>query len=62
MKLKHCENIFYVIANSNLIVKHVIQIKNEIMINVNVSVEGIVCTKELIDRILAHLFLSIVST
>ena len=39
------------------IVQHVIQIRNGVMINVSVSVKKIVCTKEIIFGILAHVFL-----
>ena len=42
---KTMTNIFHVIVNANLIVHHVIQIKNGIMKHVNVNVEIIVTAK-----------------
>ena len=39
------------------LVQYVIQIRNGAMINVIVSVKKIVCTKEIIFGILAHVFL-----
>ena len=36
MKLKHWENIFYVILNANSVVQYVIQFKDGIMINIKV--------------------------
>ena len=52
--------IHYVIANANLIVQHAIQIKNGIMINVNVSVKRIIHSKKIIAGILAHVFVRMV--
>ena len=57
MKLKHWQNIFHVIVNTNSI----IQIKNGIMLNVNESAKSIVRAIKIIGGILAHLFMSIVS-
>ena len=37
MKLKHEFNIFHETLNTNLVIQHVIQIRNGIMIHVNVS-------------------------
>ena len=53
------KNIFHVIVNARSIVQHVIQIKNGIMINVNVNVKIIVRAKKIIVRILAHVFVRI---
>ena len=51
---------FHVIVNANLIVRHVIQIKNGIMINFNLSVKSTALAKETIDTILANIFVRIV--
>ena len=51
---------FHVIVNANSIVQHVIQIKNEIMVNINVSVKSILCAKKILVRILAQVFVRIV--
>ena len=48
------------IINSNSIVQLVIQNKNRIMINVNVSVKSIAHVKKIITRILANVFVRIV--
>ena len=48
------------IINSNSIVQLVIQNKNRIMINVNLSVKSIAHVKKIIARILAHVFVRIV--
>ena len=48
------------IANAHSIVKHVIQIKNGIMVNANVSVKSITRVKKIIIEILVHVFLRIV--
>ena len=53
MKRKQWQNIFYVIANSNLIVQYLIQIKNGIIKYVN--------SEKIIVVILAHEFVSIAS-
>lgn len=58
---EHWRNIFRVIVNANSIGQHVIQIKNEIIINTNASVKIIVTAKKIIAGILAHVFLRIVS-
>ena len=44
------------IVNANSIVQHVIWIKNGIMINVNVSVNCMVCAKKIIVEILVYVF------
>ena len=44
------------IVNANSIVQHIIQIKNEIMINVNVSLKSIVCGKKIITGFLENVF------
>ena len=57
MNRKHQQSIYHTNANVNLIVKNVIQIKNEIMINVIVSVrvwKCIMCAKKIIFGILLH--------
>ena len=53
MKQKQWQKIFYVIANSNLIVQYLIQIKNGIIKYVN--------SEKIIVVILAHEFVSIAS-
>ena len=45
--------------NANLILQHATQIKNGIIINVNPSVKIIVCAKNIIVGILAHVFVRI---
>ena len=60
MKLKHWKIIFHVIVDENSILQHVIQIKNEIMINANVSVEFIARAKEIIPGVLTYVFVRIV--
>ena len=50
----------HVVLSASCIVQHVIQIKNGILINVSFSVKGIVCAKEIIVGILAHVFVRIV--
>ena len=61
LKQKHWQNIFHVIVNGNLKVQHIIEIKNEMMIiNFNVSVKSTICAKNIIVRILAHVFVRIV--
>ena len=59
--LKHSLNIFHVILNGNSIVQHIIQIKNGILINVNVSLKSVISAKKIIAGILAHVFVTIVS-
>ena len=61
MKLKHWQNIFHVIANTNLIVQHVIKIKNGRIKHVNINEKIIIITKKIIVGILAHVFVRIVS-
>ena len=61
MKLKQWQNTFHVIVNTNSIVEHVIQIKNGTKNLVNVNVKIIVPTKNIIVRILAHVFVRITS-
>ena len=60
MKLKQRQNTFHVIVNANLIVQHVIQIKNGVTKHVNVNVKIIVNAKKIIVGILAHVFVRIV--
>ena len=43
-------------VNINSIGQHVIQFKNGIMINVNVSVKSIVCVKKVITGIIPNVF------
>ena len=62
MKLKQWQNIYHVIVNANLIVTHVIQIKNGIIKHINVNVKIIISGKKIIAGILAHIFVIIVST
>ena len=47
MKLKHQYTICHVIVNANSIVQHIIQIKNGIAMNVNVTVKAIKRAKRL---------------
>ena len=61
MKQKQWENIFRVIANVNSIVKHVIQIKNEIITHVNVSVKSIISVRKIKVGILALVFMKTAS-
>ena len=61
MKLKQWQNIFHVIANTNLIVQHVIKIKNGRIKHVNMNEKIIIITKKIIVGILAHVFVRIVS-
>ena len=56
MKLKQWQNIFHTIANANSIVQHVIEIKNEILKRVNVSVKIIIHARKTIVRIHEHVF------
>ena len=49
------------IVNASSLVQHVIQIKSEIIINVNASVKSIAHAKKIIVGILAHVFVKIVS-
>ena len=51
----------YSYINANLTVQHVIQVRNGLMINVNVSVKCIIPAEKIIVRSLAYVFLSIVS-
>ena len=41
-EVKTSENIFHAIENASLIVRHVIEIKNEIIRNVNVNIKSMV--------------------
>ena len=54
------KSIFHGRINTSSIVQHVIQIKNGIMIDVNVSAKSITQTKKIIVRILRHVFKRIV--
>ena len=58
-RVKTLINIFHVILYLNSIVQHVIQIKNDIMINVNASAKSIARAKKIIIGILAHIILRI---
>ena len=49
------------IVNANSLVQNVIQIKKGIIINVNVSVKGIISVKRIIAEILPHGFVRMVS-
>ena len=53
---KTMTKIFHVNVNANLIVQHVIQIKNGIIKHVNVNVKIIISAKKIIVGILAHVF------
>ena len=55
MKLKQRQNTFHVIVNANLIVQHVIQIKNGVTKHVNVN------AKKIIVEIQVHVFVRIVN-
>ena len=61
MKLKQLQNLFHVILNANSIVQYVVQIKNGIIMHVNMNVKIIVHTKKIIAGILAHVFVRITS-
>ena len=54
------KHIFHAIENANSIVQYAIQIKNETMMNVNVSVKIIVLAKKILAGILAHVLEKIV--
>ena len=57
MNRKHQQNIHHVSVNVSLMVKNLIQIKSEIMINIGVSAKtqkGIMCIKKIIFEILLH--------
>ena len=61
MKLKHWQNIFDTNVNANATVQHVTQMKNGVMINVNMNVKNIIREKKrIILGILAHVFARIV--
>ena len=60
-KLKQWQNISHAILNANLIVQHVIQIKNGIIKHVNVNVKITISAKAIIVRILTHVIVRIVS-
>ena len=53
---KKLQNIFDVIINTNLTVKHLIQIKNGIIKLVSVNIKTIAHTKKIIAGMLAHVF------
>ena len=61
MKLEQHKNIFNVVVNANLVVQHVIQIKNGIIKQVNVNVKIIVSAENIIVEILAYVFVRMVS-
>ena len=46
MKLKHWQNIFDTNVNANATVQHVTQMKNGVMINVNMNVKNIIGEKK----------------
>ena len=58
---KAMTEIFNVIVNANSIVEHVTQIKNGMIIHVNLNVKIIVHAKNIIVGILAHVFVKIAS-
>ena len=60
MKLKQWQNSFHVIVNTNSVVQHIIQTKNEAIKHVNVNV--IVSAKKVIVGILAHALVRTAST
>ena len=60
-EVKTMTNIFLVIANPNLVVEHVIQIKNGIIKHINVNVKINVNAQKIIAGILAHVFVRIAS-
>ena len=59
MKLRHWQNISDVIVNPNSIVQSIIEIKNGLMTNVNMSAKSIVLAKKIIAGILVHVFMMI---
>ena len=59
MNLKQRESIFNLMVSVNSIIKNVIQIKNRIMKDVNMSVKIIVHAKKIIVGILANIFVRI---
>ena len=58
---KTMQNIFHVIVNANLILQHVIQIKNGITKHVNVKLKNIISAKMIVVGILALVFVRTVS-
>ena len=60
MKLKQSQNIFHAIVNANSIIKHLIQIKNEIIKHVNSNVKITTSAKKIIIGII-HVFARIVN-
>ena len=52
---------FHVTVNANPTVQHIIQIKNGVIIHVNVNAKIIVHAKKIIVGILAHVILRIAS-
>ena len=62
MKSKHWQNILHAIVNANSMVQHVIQMKNRIIINVNLSIKSIVHSKKIVLGILAHVFAKIIGS
>ena len=59
MKIKDWKNLFHAIENADSIVQQAFQIKNGIMIYVNVSVKSIARAKNIIAGILAHVLMKI---
>ena len=53
---------FHVTVNTNSIIQNEIQIKNEIINHVNVSVKLITLSKDIILGTLAHVFVRITNT
>ena len=62
MKLQQWKNIFHVMVKANVIVQHVIKIKNGIIKHVNVNVKIILSVKSIIVGILGNVSVRIVST
>ena len=60
MNQRYWSNLFCIILIANLIIKHVIKIKNGIMINVNMSVKTIECAKNIVAGVPAHVFVKII--
>ena len=58
-KKKKIQKIFHYIANVNLIVQHITQIRNVIIKHVNMNVKIIVDAKTIIVGILANVFVRI---
>ena len=59
---KKWQNIFHVIANTNFILQHVIQIKDGIIKHINANLKIIISAKKIIVSILASAFVKIASS